>query len=351
LKTGVCANKKYLLILTKYSSSEMINIAILASGNGTNAENIARYFNHPDSPARVALAVTNHREAGVVKRMETLGVETLFIPGDVWNNRPAEVVELLRDRNIRLVALAGFMQYVAPEIVQAFPRAILNIHPSLLPAYGGKGMYGHHVHEAVVAAGEAESGVTVHFVDEGMDTGEIIAQQRVALEPGETPESLEAKIHPIEYSLYPHAIEKVVSGMETVPPPVPVEELWAKRMKMKFDPEMATTPPPIRSTPEESHMAHRNPAVPLTNESLSERQLPSEPQPPTYMIGAILITICCCLPLGIVALIFSSSINSKYLRGDVEGARRASKRTEWCIIAGFTIGLLWQSISIPLSLF
>lgn len=335
----------------------MVNIAILASGNGSNAENIARYFNHPESPARVSLVVTNRNKAGVIERMDRLGIKTIYVPNSIWDGAPGQVVDVLRAHDIKLVVMAGFMHYVAPEIVAAYPHAILNIHPSLLPAYGGKGMYGHHVHQAVVAAGEKESGVTVHYVDEEMDHGDILMQQGLELAPGETPESLESKIHEIEYSLYPKAIEKAVERLDgenrprTTPPPVPVEELWAKRMKMKFDPEALKQPQPAPEPASETPAVKTVPtAETATAPQPAPFTIPSEPQPPTYLVGAVLITILCCLPFGIAAIIFSSSVNSKYLRGDLDGAKKASERAKWCIIAGFSIGLVWQSLMIPITL-
>lgn len=234
----------------------MKNIAIFASGSGTNAENIARIFNS-GTRARVALVVCNRRQAGVFGRMRPLDVETLYVPNSVWDENPQEVVDILRQHDIDLVVLAGFMHFVSPVIIDAFRGRILNIHPSLLPAYGGKGMYGHHVHEAVIAAREQQSGVTVHYVTEEMDKGEILMQEAVKIEPDDTPASLEAKIHPVEYSLYPRAIVKALSRIDekiqpsepTAPAtpgePLTPENAWAEALKIDFRQPSRPLPPPL----------------------------------------------------------------------------------------------------------
>ena len=186
----------------------MTNIAILASGNGTNAEHIARTF-EGSREINVTIAVTNRADAGVIGRMNRLGISVEHVPDNVWRENPGEIVGLLRRHKVDLIVLAGFLKY----IIAAFPKRILNIHPSLLPAYGGPGMYGARVHRAVVEAGEKLSGVTVHFVSAEVDGGDIILQKSVELVPGETAESLEAKIHPLEYEIYPEAIARVARSL------------------------------------------------------------------------------------------------------------------------------------------
>ena len=184
-------------------------IAIFASGNGSNAEHIVRHF--ADSPlARVELVLTNRPAAGVIERMKPLGITVSYVANDVWDNCPGAVVELLRGNDISLVALAGFMHYVSPVILNAFPNRVLNIHPSLLPAYGGKGMWGRRVHEAVIAAGESVSGATVHIVSDVMDEGEIVAQLSVDVLPDDTPDTLSQRVHLAEYAIYPLAIERLL---------------------------------------------------------------------------------------------------------------------------------------------
>lgn len=183
----------------------MHKIAILASGSGSNAENIVRHF-HGGDDVRVAVVLSNKADAGVHERMQCLGVETVTLGNDVWADRPSEVIAELEERSVELVVLAGFLRKIHPDIVAAYRGRMLNIHPSLLPAYGGKGMYGRRVHEAVLAAGERETGVTVHHVTDEIDGGAIVAQDRVPIAPGETVATLEAKIHHLEHSLYPRAI-------------------------------------------------------------------------------------------------------------------------------------------------
>lgn len=343
----------------------MKNIAILASGSGTNAENIARFFGEGNK-VKVALVITNRRNAGVIDRMEKLGIDTEYVPNRVWDECPERIVEMLRFRQIDLVVLAGFMHYVSPVILKAFPDRVINIHPSLLPAYGGKGMWGHHVHQAVVAAGEKESGVTVHYVTEIFDDGEILMQQRVPVLPDDTPESLEQRIHKAEYELYPRAIAAALrrigsdpeerTAAETPgtpggsnPPAVPksVEQEWAEVLKVKYEPSGASVPPPVPGKPDEAiRPALHQPAAPGSPVQMPER----EPMPPTYMLWAVLSAILCCFLPGIAAVIFSSMVSSRYNRNDFEGARRASKWAEIWIIISFVLGVISASLYIPLTL-
>lgn len=330
------------------NNTSMTNIAIFASGSGTNAENIARIFNE-GSRIRVALVVTNRRKAGVIGRMEAFGVPVEYVPNAVWDDEPDKVVELMRDRNIGLIVLAGFMHFVSPVIVDAFRGRILNIHPSLLPAYGGKGMYGHYVHEAVVAAGEKESGVTVHYVTEEMDKGEIVMQERVEVTPDDTPETLEAKIHPVEYSLYPRAIVKAVERIEREEnqlPPEPsrksVDEEWAGVLHLNYDPSKAEVPPPIPTSPT------RNDSLRLT--SAQPVSAAGELMPSSWILWSVLATLFCCTPAGIVAIVYGFQVSSRYWKGDYEGARRASRRAEAWIIASVVAGVAMSAFWLPLML-
>jgi phosphoribosylglycinamide formyltransferase-1 len=180
-------------------------IAIFASGHGSNAENIIKTFRDNNGPI-VSLLVSNKPDAYVLTRGHQLGIESLFISNKDFRESPQKIITELRRRAIDIIVLAGFMIKVHDDIVKAYRNQILNIHPSLLPAYGGKGMWGHHVHEAVIAAGEKVSGATVHLVSEHIDGGDIIMQKRVDVTADDTPKSLEAKIHEVEYDLYPKAI-------------------------------------------------------------------------------------------------------------------------------------------------
>jgi phosphoribosylglycinamide formyltransferase-1 len=183
-------------------------IAIFASGGGSNARKIIEYFK--DSPVgEVALVVSNKRNVGVLDIAESHGVPTHII--DRQGFYESEVMlDKLKQHKIDLIVLAGFLWLVPGYLVRAFPGKILNIHPALLPKYGGKGMYGHHVHEAVKAAGEPESGMTIHFVNEHYDEGDIVFQATCQLSPEDTSEEIAQKVLKLEHQHYPEIIEKVI---------------------------------------------------------------------------------------------------------------------------------------------
>ncbi len=186
----------------------MIPIAIFASGAGSNAAKIMeRFRNHPE--IRVALIGCNKPGAGVIQIAEKEGVEILMLEKEPFFRGDA-YVPALQAAGIRFIILAGFLWKVPAVLIQAFPGRIINIHPALLPAYGGKGMYGMHVHEAVIANQEKESGITIHYVDEHYDHGDTIFQARCAVEPGDSPEALAAKIHQLEHRWFPEVVEATV---------------------------------------------------------------------------------------------------------------------------------------------
>lgn len=185
-----------------------VNIAIFASGGGSNAENIIRYF-HDSELVYTALVVSNKADAPVLEKAQRLGVKTQVVPKAQLNDA-AVMIPLLRQYAIDFIVLAGFLPLVPDFLVDAYPRRIINIHPSLLPKYGGKGMWGHHVHEAVKAAGETETGMTVHWVTPVCDGGEIIAQYRVALSPEDTADDIAAKEHVLEMEYFPKVIEQIL---------------------------------------------------------------------------------------------------------------------------------------------
>ncbi len=185
-----------------------VNIAIFASGGGTNAENIIRYF-HDSELVYTALVVSNKADAPVLEKAQRLGVKTQVVLKSQLNDA-AVMIPLLRQYAIDFIVLAGFLPLVPDFLVDAYPRRIINIHPSLLPKYGGKGMWGHHVHEAVKAAGETETGMTVHWVTPVCDDGEIIAQYRVALSPEDTADDIAAKEHVLEMEYFPKVIEQIL---------------------------------------------------------------------------------------------------------------------------------------------
>lgn len=184
------------------------NIAVFASGGGSNAQRIIAHFQN-SAIADVALVVSNKPDAGVLHIAAENG-----IPSQVIQRKPFyetdDLLEVLRSYHIDFIALAGFLWLVPEYLVAAFPKKIVNIHPALLPAYGGKGMYGMHVHTAVKAAGETESGMTIHYVNDHYDEGDIIFQAKVALEPTDTPEDIARKVLVLEHRHFPQVIENLL---------------------------------------------------------------------------------------------------------------------------------------------
>lgn len=188
----------------------MVRIAILASGSGTNAERLMRHF-HLHEHAEVVLVGCDRPDAGVIQRAWDHQVPCFLFNGTQLKD--GTLLGELQGQRIDLVVLAGFMRLVPETMVQAYPKRIINIHPALLPKYGGRGMYGHHVHEAVIAAKEKESGITIHYVNERYDEGEHIAQFRCPVLPQDTPDSLAERIHGLEHANYPGIVESVVKAI------------------------------------------------------------------------------------------------------------------------------------------
>ena len=186
-----------------------VNIAIFASGGGTNCENIIRYFKDSDEVC-TALVVSNKAEAPVLGKALKLGVPVQVVTKAELNDE-AVMMPLLQQYAIDFIVLAGFLPLIPDFLVEAYPRRIVNIHPSLLPKFGGKGMWGHHVHEAVKAAGETETGMTDHWVTPVCDGGDIIAQYRVALSPEDSAEVISEKEHVLEMKYYPLVILRVLN--------------------------------------------------------------------------------------------------------------------------------------------
>lgn len=187
----------------------MTNISIWASGNGSNAENLIRHFaNH--TGIRIDHIVCNNAGAGVIERAQRLGVDCFLYSRKDFREGEAILNKLL-ERKTDYIVLSGFLQMVPAVIIKRFPEAIINIHPALLPDFGGKGMYGHHVHEAVIAAGKKESGITVHLVDEQYDHGKTLLQKRCSVLENDTPDSLAERVHHLEYEWFPKAVEQYVS--------------------------------------------------------------------------------------------------------------------------------------------
>jgi phosphoribosylglycinamide formyltransferase-1 len=186
----------------------MTRIAIFASGTGTNAENIIKYFRNHETIA-VALIVCNKPGAGVLTIASRENIPSLLIEKEEFF-RGTGYQPQLKEHHINFLVLAGFLWKVPGSLISAFPNSIINIHPALLPNYGGKGMFGMKVHESVVNAAEKESGITIHYVDEHYDNGDIIFQEKCPVSPNDTPETLAAKVHQLEYQHFPRVIEQVI---------------------------------------------------------------------------------------------------------------------------------------------
>ena len=188
----------------------MKRIVLFASGSGTNVENIIKYFQHnPD--VGVATVLTNKRDAKVLDRCKNLNTSALYFNPPSFFKSDC-ILDFLLCQKPDLIVLAGFLLKVPEKIINRFPGKIINIHPALLPKYGGKGMYGNHVHEAVKANSEQETGITIHYVNKNYDEGAIIAQFKTKIDSGDTPEEIAAKVHQLEYEHYPKIIEKLLGS-------------------------------------------------------------------------------------------------------------------------------------------
>ncbi|MEJ2162740.1 MAG: phosphoribosylglycinamide formyltransferase [Robiginitalea sp.] len=183
-------------------------LVLFASGSGSNVENIAEYF-EKDPRVTVSGVLCNNLKAGVIERCKRLKLP-LFCFNRPAYERPEGLIGLLGGLSPDLIILAGFLWKIPEHLVRAYPDRIINIHPALLPKYGGKGMYGMHVHRSVMDNGESESGITIHFVNEAYDEGAIILQKKIPVSKGETPESLAGKIHRLEHEHYPLAIASLL---------------------------------------------------------------------------------------------------------------------------------------------
>lgn len=185
----------------------MKNIALFASGSGTNVENIICYF-QDDTRIHFPFIISNKPDAYVHERAKKLDIPSFYYKKESFEN--GEVLAFLLENKIDFIVLAGFLLQIPFNIIQAYPDKIINIHPALLPKFGGKGMYGSHVHEAVVAGRETETGITIHYVNENYDEGQIIFQAKCKVLPTDTPEDVAARVHELEYRYFPEIIGAVV---------------------------------------------------------------------------------------------------------------------------------------------
>ena len=186
----------------------MVNIAIFVSGSGSNCENIIQYFQH-NKQVHIALVVSNRSDAYALVRAKKLNAPTAVLPKADFDNKD-KVLKLMADYRIDFIVLAGFLLMIPDWLISVYQRRMINLHPALLPKFGGMGMYGHHVHEAVRKANETETGMTVHWVSTVCDGGEIIAQFRTPITPDDTPDDIAGKEHILEMEHFPRVIETIL---------------------------------------------------------------------------------------------------------------------------------------------
>lgn len=186
-------------------------IAIFASGSGSNARRLMEHFQHSET-GKVALVVCNKPRAGVLEHAHAFGVPTRLIEKKEFYETENLLLDL-QEHRAHFLVLAGFLWLIPPYLLRAYPRRIVNIHPALLPKYGGKGMYGHHVHEAVKQAGEKESGITIHYVDEHYDEGDVVFQTACPLDPADSPEQIAARVLALEHHHYPEVVEQLLKNL------------------------------------------------------------------------------------------------------------------------------------------
>jgi len=195
-----------------------VKIAVFLSGRGSNFLSILTAIEENRLNASVGLVISNSADAGGLSYAEARGIPTAvfdraeYADGSEFGR---DMLELLLQEGIELIVLAGYLRKIPPVVIRAFSKRIVNIHPALLPKHGGKGMYGHFVHEAVIREGDVESGVTIHYVDEVYDRGEIIEQRRIPVLAGETPESLASRVLEVEHQLYPEVLQRLVNELST----------------------------------------------------------------------------------------------------------------------------------------
>ena len=192
----------------------MLNIAVFASGRGSNFEALQHAIITEKFPARIVLVLSNNSQSGALALARSFNIPAFHISQRQFNSSDefdATVLEILRIHEVNFIVLAGYMKQISEPLIKKYPGRIINIHPALLPKYGGKGMYGHYVHEAVKAAQEKETGITIHLVNEKYDDGRILFQALCPIAPDDTPDQIAEKVHSLEYAYYPTQIEKWIS--------------------------------------------------------------------------------------------------------------------------------------------
>jgi phosphoribosylglycinamide formyltransferase-1 len=193
---------------------QAMKIAVMISGGGSNLQAIIDAVGRRELSVEIACVISNRMNAYGLERAELAGISTYYIGKGNHpdrTNREEVLLEVLKAHSVDLIVLAGYLDILSEKVIRAYDHKIINIHPSLIPKYCGKGFYGMHVHEAVLKSGDAQTGVTVHFVDQGVDTGEIIAQRTLDVLPGDTPESLGKRVLEVEHALLVSTLEKIVT--------------------------------------------------------------------------------------------------------------------------------------------
>jgi phosphoribosylglycinamide formyltransferase 1 len=202
-----------------FSGSNRMNIAVFASGRGSNFQAILKAIDSGSLPARVVLAISNNANAGALELARSREIRALHISEKMFSSNEAyakALITALKERKIEVIALAGFLKKMPTGVIRQWRNRVVNIHPALLPSFGGTGMYGHHVHEAVIESGVKFSGATVHFVDEEYDRGPILLQKTVAVTKDDTPDTLAAKVLKIEHEIYPLALKAIAEQRVTI---------------------------------------------------------------------------------------------------------------------------------------
>lgn len=187
--------------------NKTVKIALFASGSGTNVENIVKYFNGKTT-AKPVCVLCNKPDAFVLERAKRLGLDSMTFNRTDFNDGK-KIMEYLKKYEVDMIVLAGFLWLIPQYLINAFPNRIVNIHPALLPKFGGKGMYGMHVHEAVKQNGETETGITIHLIDGNYDKGNTVFQAKVQVSPTDSPDDIANKVHALEYEHYPKVIEEI----------------------------------------------------------------------------------------------------------------------------------------------
>ena len=191
---------------------KIVRIALFASGSGTNVQNIANYFNGRTT-AKPVCVLCNKPDAFVLERAKRLNLDSMTFNKADFNDGK-KIMDYLSKHDIDMIVLAGFLWLVPQYLIDAYPSRIVNIHPALLPKFGGKGMYGMHVHEAVKQSGETETGITIHLIDGNYDKGSTVFQAKVAIDKSDSPDDIANKVHALEYKHYPEVIEKIAKGIK-----------------------------------------------------------------------------------------------------------------------------------------